>query len=118
MKRAQTAVERFAASSPRRARLLRHEELILEVTELLSSALEDHQITKSELAEKLGKTKGFVTQVLSGNRNLTLRTIADIAEVLGFRIRVYREPVRQSGHSTPRASRRREQRKLPVAQFG
>jgi transcriptional regulator with XRE-family HTH domain len=93
MKQTRTDVERFEGSSSKHRRLLREEELILDVTELLSSALQDKQMTKSELAEKLGRTKGFVTQVLSGNRNLTLRTIADIADALGYRVRMMKEQV-------------------------
>ena len=45
-----TDVERFEGSSSKRRRLLHEEELILDVTELLSSALQDKQMTKSELA--------------------------------------------------------------------
>ncbi len=93
MKPTPTDIELFEASSPKNRRLLRQEDLILDMTELLSAAMEDKGITKSELAKRLGKTKGFVTQVLSGNRNLTLRTIADIADALGFRVRVRREPL-------------------------
>ena len=93
MKPTPTDIELFEASSAGNRRLLRQEDLILDVTELLSAAMEEKQISKSELAARLGKSKGFVTQVLSGNRNLTLRTIADIADALGFRVRVGREPL-------------------------
>ena len=118
MKQAQTDVERFEGSSPRRKRLLREEELILDVTELLSSALEAKQMTKSELAEKLGKTKGFVTQVLSGNRNLTLRTIADIADALGYRVRMHKETLPEIRHAPARVNRTREARKPKVLRYG
>jgi len=103
MKQPRTDVERFEGSSSKSRRLLRQEELILEVTELLSSALEARQMTKSDLAEKLGRSKGFVTQVLSGNRNLTLRTIADIADALDYRIRMVKEPVSAKVKHTPEA---------------
>ena len=63
-------------------RLLRQERLILDVTEALAGALEDGGVTRAELARRLGRTPGFVTQVLGGGRNLTLRTIADIAGAL------------------------------------
>ncbi len=78
----------FEKSSDHNRRLLRQEELILEVTERLSEALSQEGITKAELARRLGKTKGFVSQVLAGGRNLTLRTIADIADSLKCRIRI------------------------------
>lgn len=66
-------------------RLLCQERLILDVTEQLAGTLEDGGVTRAELARRLGRTPGFVSQVLSGGRNLTLRTIADIAAALSLR---------------------------------
>lgn len=66
-------------------RLVRQEELILEVTERLTEALQETGVTRAELARRLGRTPGFVSQVLGGGRNLTLRTIADIAVALDLR---------------------------------
>lgn len=66
-------------------RLVRQEELILDVTERLTEALEDAGVTKAELAKRLGKSPGFVSQVFGGGRNLTLRTISDIARALSMR---------------------------------
>lgn len=66
-------------------RLLRQERLILDVTEALTEALDNSGMTRAELAERLGRTPGFVSQVLGGGRNLTLRTIADIAAALSHR---------------------------------
>jgi plasmid maintenance system antidote protein VapI len=45
-------------------------------------------ITKVELARRLGRTKGFVTRIIAGKQNLTLRTIADVREALGHRVDV------------------------------
>ncbi|HEV3456916.1 MAG TPA: helix-turn-helix transcriptional regulator [Thermoanaerobaculia bacterium] len=70
------------------ARGLRQEELIVEVTEALARALRISGLTKSELATRLGRTKGFVSQIMGGGRNLTLRTLADMAAAIGCRVRV------------------------------
>lgn len=80
-------------NDPEFRRLLAQEELILEVTEVLCGVLEQEHISKKELAERLGKTKGFVSQLLNGGRNLTLRTVADILYVLGYKVtlRPYKE---------------------------
>lgn len=88
MTRLATDYEIFEKSSPQNRRMLRQERLIFEVTEALSEALAKEGITKAELAEKLNKTKGFVSQILAGGRNLTLRTIADFADALGCQIRI------------------------------
>jgi transcriptional regulator with XRE-family HTH domain len=71
---------------PEFRRLLAQEELILEVTEVLCGLLEAETISKKELADRLGKSKGFVSQLLNGGRNLTLRTVADILHVLGYKV--------------------------------
>lgn len=95
-----TDYEAFEISSVSNRRLLRQEELILEVTEILSQALKKEGITKKDLADRLGKTKGFVSQVLTGGRNLTLRTIADIADALECRIRIHCENLQQKEDET------------------
>jgi transcriptional regulator with XRE-family HTH domain len=61
------------------------EELVYNVTEDLLVLLEDLDISKKELARRLGKSKSYVTQVLSGARNMTLGTLSDICFVLGFK---------------------------------
>ena len=66
-------------------RLVRQEELILDVTERLTVELLQAGVTKAELARRLGRTPGLVSQVFGGGRNLTLRTISDIAVALSVR---------------------------------
>ena len=67
---------------------LRQEELILEATEALAWAFRSSSLTQSELAGRLGKTDGFVSQIMGGDKNLTLRTLADVAGALGYRVRI------------------------------
>ena len=102
-----TEVERFERSSTENRRLLKQEELILEMTEALSAAIKEAGITRSEVAKRLGKTKGFVSQVLAGGRNLTLRTIADVADAIGIsltiRVECEQRAKSQTGHRLRRA---------------
>ena len=67
-------------------RAFAQEDLIMEVTETLCELLEKEKVSRKELAERLGKSKGFVSQLLNGGRNLTLRTVADILHVLGYKV--------------------------------
>ncbi|SRR6266545_2479484 len=83
-----TTYEAFETSSVANRRTLRQEELIVAMTETLSGMLEREKITKTELARRLGKTKAFVGEILSGETNLTLRTIADVADALGYRLKL------------------------------
>jgi len=64
------------------------EELVYNVTEDLLVILEDMEITKKELANRLGKSKSFVSQVLSGARNMTLGTLSDICFALEIKPKV------------------------------
>lgn len=86
-----TEYDRFEKSSEAARRLLRQEELILDVTCTLAEALDREGMMKTSLAQNLGRTKGFVSQLLAGGRNLTLRTIADMADALGYRVKVVLE---------------------------
>ncbi len=71
---------------PEAAKLVVQGELIMEVTETLCELMEKEKISRKELADRLGKSKGFVSQLLNGGRNLTLRTVADIVHVLGYKV--------------------------------
>ena len=85
---------------PEFARLMAQGDLIMEVTETLCELLEKEKISRKELADRLGKSKGFISQLLNGGRNLTLRTVADILHVLGHKVTLtpYKE-IRQSQKS-------------------
>ena len=63
-------------------RHLKREKLIYNITEDIILLMENEGICKKELAQRLGRSKSFVTQVLSGARNMTLRTLSDICHVL------------------------------------
>lgn len=59
-------------------REFQQERAILETTELICKLMEEKRIRRSELAGRLGKTKGYITQLLDGRTNMTLRTISDV----------------------------------------
>ncbi len=60
------------------------EELVYNVTEDILIALEDLGISKKELARRLGKSRSYVTQILSGARNMTLGSLSDICFAIGM----------------------------------
>ena len=72
-----TEVERFT-TDPENMRLFQQERVILETTELICQLLEEKGIRKADLAQRLGKSKAYVTQLLDGRTNMTLRTISDV----------------------------------------
>jgi hypothetical protein len=85
--------------------LVTEEELILEATEAVVKLLKSTATTRQELAARLGKTKGFVSHLLSGERNMTLRSLADMGYVLGFRFRVVAEPLLSGSYAQRREAR-------------
>jgi transcriptional regulator with XRE-family HTH domain len=91
--------------NPEQMRLYQQERAIYEVTELLESLMKESGITRSELARRLGKTKGWVTQLLDGDANKTIRTIADAFAVLGYEYRSLSKPIR-IGDGSSRKKRR------------
>lgn len=50
----------------------------MEVTELVCQLMEADGVSRTELASRLGKTKGYVTKLLDGRTNMTIRTISDV----------------------------------------
>jgi transcriptional regulator with XRE-family HTH domain len=78
-------------------RMVQEESLILEATELIEEILEKTGLNRKELADKLGRSKGFITQILSGDRNMTLRTLAAFAFALDHRVSVAASPLAASG---------------------
>jgi len=59
-------------------RLLEQERLIIEVTEAIATLLQEQEVSRSELARRIGKTPAFVTKLLRGQNNFTLRTLSDV----------------------------------------
>lgn len=73
-----------AKSRPSASEIRRMEQdLIGRTTQTILTIMKKKGVAKAELARRLGTTNAYVTQLLAGDRNLTLRTIAGIAASLG-----------------------------------
>lgn len=73
-------------STPESERLLDQERLLISAAELIAEAIERRGISRTELAAELGVSKSEISQRLSGKRNLSIRSLADMMHVLGFGI--------------------------------
>ena len=78
---------------PDEMRFFQQEMFILEVTELICELMAQKNIKKSELAQRLGRTKGYITQLLDGRANMTLRTISDIFWAMDSTVNVSARPI-------------------------
>lgn len=69
-------------------RVFQQESLSFEVSEIMHKALKQSGMRRVDLAVKLGKDRNYVTQLLAGMGNPTLRTIADVFTALGQKLSV------------------------------
>jgi transcriptional regulator with XRE-family HTH domain len=109
-----TLLEKYL-EDPEFAKLMAQGDLIMEVTETLCELLKKEKITRKELADRLGKTKGFISQLLGGGRNLTLRTVADILHVLGYKVSLI--PHKIHGESIETSARQKKVHAAEEAQY-
>lgn len=54
--------------------------------------MREHKVARAELAQAMGVSAGRVSQILSGDENLTLRTISSVVDALGARFEVVLHP--------------------------
>lgn len=78
-------------------RTYQQEKLILEATEQIAEAMKEAEVSKADLARRLGRTRSYITQILSGSRNMTLRTWADVLTALKKEARVAVVPLLRWG---------------------
>lgn len=69
-------------------RLYEQEAAILEVTELIAKLMAEQGVSKAELAQRLGRSRAYVTQLLDGGRNMTIRTVSDVLFALDRRLQL------------------------------
>ena len=81
-------------------RVWQQERAILEATERLCELMERDNVTRSDLAYRLGKSRGFVSQILNGEANMTLRTLSDAFFALGRAVHIT-DGALAAGHDTP-----------------
>lgn len=106
---AKTHIERYV-EDPQRMRLFQQERAILAVTALIEDVMEQEGVTRAELAKRLNRSRGWVTQLLDGEANKTVRTIADVLAVLGREFRPAAPAIRIG--VTRRTARATERRRI------
>ena len=65
-------------------KMVLRDELVYNVTEDLLVQMEKQGLNKQQLARKIGKSRSYVTQLLSGKRNMTLGSLSDICYYLNI----------------------------------
>ncbi|WP_157245208.1 helix-turn-helix domain-containing protein [Nonomuraea typhae] len=57
-----------------------------DVVDEITWYMREHKITRADLAATMGVSAGRVSQILSGDENLTLRTLGSVITALGARL--------------------------------
>lgn len=60
-------------------------EFIMDVTESICAILEEKEMDRKDLANNMNKSKGYISQLLNGDRNMTLATLAEICHALNYK---------------------------------
>ena len=81
-------LDAWVAESTENKTLLDEETLILEVAEHFWEQMGKQDVTKAELARRMGISKARVSKLLDGSNNLTLRKIANMAGALNMKFNV------------------------------
>jgi transcriptional regulator with XRE-family HTH domain len=63
--------------------------LARQATAALAGLLSKRGMTRKDLAQRMNVSPGRVSQILSGDENLTLRSLAAVAEALGTRVEIH-----------------------------
>lgn len=79
-------------SDPESRQAYEREKLILSATEGIWEIMETQGFKQADIARRLGKSRANVGQMLSGSRNMTLRTLADLAYACESQVRLDFQP--------------------------
>jgi transcriptional regulator with XRE-family HTH domain len=89
---AKTFIEKLMSDDEGR-KLYFREDLIFEITETIWKVMEEKGISKAELSRLAGVSKSNITQLLSGDHNMQLTTVADLLYTLDSKMVVSAVPL-------------------------
>ena len=73
---------------PEYRKLYALEGLIADTAQLIWDLLEHRNLKQADLARLLNKTPAFVSQLLNGKANMTVRTLAEVVYALGATVKI------------------------------
>jgi transcriptional regulator with XRE-family HTH domain len=77
---------------PEFRRLLSVEALVAEASEVIARLMAEQNVSKADLARRLHKSRAWVTQLLSGKANMTIRTLAEVVHTLDAEVKLQTQP--------------------------
>jgi transcriptional regulator with XRE-family HTH domain len=108
---------------PEFRRLLSIEALVAEASEVIARLMAEQNVSKADLARRLNKSRAWVTQLLSGKANMTVRTLAEVVYALDSEVKLRAQPPSSKAAGKPAgtgwqpAGRRREKASSTTARY-
>lgn len=62
------------------------------LTDRIYDIMHEENLSNSELAKKLGKSRAWVDKLLNGDHSMTVETVVNVFHTLGFRLDFVVEP--------------------------
>ena len=87
-------------SAPEFRKEMAIESLVAEAAEGIAQLMAAQNLSKADVARRLNKSRAWVTQLLNGKANMTIRTLADVTFALGGQLSIQSTPERKP--ATPR----------------
>jgi transcriptional regulator with XRE-family HTH domain len=78
--------------NPEFRKLLSIEALVAEASEMIARLMAEQNVSKADLARRLNKSRAWVTQLLSGQANMTIRTLAEVVYALDAEVKLQAKP--------------------------
>jgi transcriptional regulator with XRE-family HTH domain len=69
--------------SARKTFEFRLEKILLQLGEDICGLMRDQGLSRAEIAARLGVSRAYVTKLLNGNPNLTIKTLVKLSDALG-----------------------------------
>src|SRR5438445_1681053 len=93
--------------SARKAFEFRLEKILLRLGEDICQLMRDQGLSRADVAARLGVSRAYVTKVLNGNPNLTIKTLLKLSDALGRELVIHvPSPVNRKLSSSARRPRR------------
>ncbi len=89
---AETFIQKLMSDEEGR-KLYFREDLIFEITETICKVMDEKGINKTKLSRLAGVSKSNITQLLSGDQNMRLTTVADLLYALDSKLAVSAVPL-------------------------
>jgi transcriptional regulator with XRE-family HTH domain len=67
----------------------RLEKILLRLGEDICQLMRDQGLNRAEVAARLGVSRAYVTKVLNGNPNLTIKTLLKLSDALGRELAIH-----------------------------